>query len=64
MPLIKAMKIAGMGEMSKATVVLSFALIVYIGIEIYKNFKETKVLAQQKKINDYKLAEYKTKYDS
>lgn len=62
MPLIKAMKIAGMSEFTNAATFISIALVVYIGFEIYKNYKESKVLAQQKKINEYKLMEYSAKY--
>ena len=62
MPFIKAMKIAGMSEFSKAATFVSIAIVVYLGFEIYKNYKESKVLEQQKKINEYILAEYVARY--
>lgn len=62
MPLIKAVKLAGLSEVSKAATIVSIAIVVYLIAEIYKYYNESKVLAQQKKINEYKLAEYAAKY--
>jgi hypothetical protein len=64
MPLMKAVKIAGISQINKAAALVSIALVVYLVIEIYKNVKETKVLAQQKEINDYILKDYVAKSKS